>query len=176
MYGRIRNLVVNPVYTGEHHYGRKTLKQREIIIRQVPAIVEPETWDRAREALRHNQLTATRNAKRLYLLRGLITCGICGLSYTGTRGVPPHTYYCCNGTRPPRAKVHGRCPSKFIPAGQLEGAIWQDIRDFLQDPALFSPNLPNSSRCVMSRLAISSRSAWKCRASCHIKRMKGSKS
>jgi site-specific DNA recombinase len=77
---------------------------------------------------------ATRNAKRLYLLRGLITCGICGLSFTGTRGAPPHIYYACNGTRPPRCRVHGKCPSKFIPAQRLEETIWRMILTYLHDP------------------------------------------
>ena len=134
MYGRIRNLVVNPVYKGEHHYGRRTTKVREVIVRAVPAIVDADLWDRARQGLRRNMLMATRNAKRQYLLRGLITCGVCGLSFGGTRGAPTHAYYACNGTRPPRSRVHGKCPSKFIPAGQLEETIWQDILGFLHDP------------------------------------------
>src|SRR5262249_7258095 len=61
-YGRIQHIAVNPVYKGEHHYGRRTARDREVIVRQVPAIVTPELWDRARQSLHRNQLLATRNA------------------------------------------------------------------------------------------------------------------
>ena len=72
--GRIRNLVVNAVYKGEHIYGRRSKKQRELITRAVPAIVDAETWDKAQQTLRRNLMFATRNALRQYLLRGLLKC------------------------------------------------------------------------------------------------------
>lgn len=109
-----------------------------MIVRTVPAIVDVDLWERARHALRRNMLLATRNAKRQYLLRGLITCGVCGLTFVGTRGAcsrgTTYAYYSCNGTRPPRSRVHGECPSKLIPAQQLEETIWRDILTFLHDP------------------------------------------
>src|SRR5262249_46980691 len=91
-------------------------------------------WERAMQALRRNLILATRNAKRQYLLRGLITCGLCGLSYSGCRGVPPHFYYSCNGTRPRRGPDREKCSARFINAEKLEDAIWRDILDFLHDP------------------------------------------
>jgi site-specific DNA recombinase len=42
MFSRIRTLIINPVYKGEHHYGRRTTKAREVIVRAVPAIVEAD--------------------------------------------------------------------------------------------------------------------------------------
>ena len=53
-----------------------TTKAREVIVRAAPAIVDADLWERARQALRRNMILATRNAKRQYLLRGLITCGV----------------------------------------------------------------------------------------------------
>src|SRR5262249_48966298 len=84
-YGRIQHIAVNPVYKGEHHSGRRTTRAREVIVRSVPAIVTADLWERARHSLHTNQLLATRNAKRLYLLRGLVRCGQCGHAFTGTR-------------------------------------------------------------------------------------------
>src|SRR5262249_17192639 len=136
-YGRIRNLVVNPVYKGEHHYGRRTTKIREVIVREVPHIVDKATWDRAQQALQPNRLLATRNAKRQYLLRGLITCGMCGLAFVGKPGVSrakSYVYYGCSGTDPSRSPGREKCRNKFIPAVKLEETIWQDILDFLQNP------------------------------------------
>ena len=66
---RIRNLVTNTVYKGVHIYGKRSKKPRELIERPVPPVVEPDTWQRAQETLRKNQLFSRRNAKRRYLLR-----------------------------------------------------------------------------------------------------------
>jgi site-specific DNA recombinase len=137
-YGRIQRIAVNPVYKGEHHYGRRTTRDREVIVRPVPAIVDAATWERARQRLHQNQLLATRNAKRQYLLRGLITCGRCGHAYTGTRGAAVrgaghYAYYACNGRH---GRDHGlpKCRNEFVPAADLEETVWQDILGFLHNP------------------------------------------
>ena len=49
----------------------------------MPAIVDPETFAQAQRLLRRNFAQAKRNARRAYLLRGLITCGLCGRTYVG---------------------------------------------------------------------------------------------
>jgi site-specific DNA recombinase len=154
MYGRIRNLVVNPVYKGEHHFGKRSKKTRDVIVRAVPAIVGAETWTRAQQRLRCNMLLATRNAKRQYLLRGLITSGICGLSFGGKQvgraSGTVHHYYACGGKHQARSRVHGKCPSNFLPAQQLEDTIWQDILGFLHNPG---PVLTQLADQVQSRQA-----------------------
>src|SRR5712691_10099493 len=135
---RIRNLVVNQVYKGEHIYGKRSQKQRERIPRAVPAIVDAETWEKAQQTLQHNLLFATRNAIRSYLLRGLLKCGRCGLNFHGTYARRPSGkcdgYYVCNGKSPFRGRLQGLCPSKTIQAQVLEETIWQDILTFLHDP------------------------------------------
>src|SRR5690606_37009770 len=68
---RIRNMIVNTTYKGIHLYGKRTNKQREIITREVPAIVSSDQWEKAQKVLKDNHLEAMRNAKRKYLLRGL---------------------------------------------------------------------------------------------------------
>jgi len=150
--GRIRNTIVEPVYKGVHYYGRRSKKQREVIERAVPAIVSEETWERAQETLRKNFLFNKRSAKRQYLLRGLIKCGMCGLTYIGTgypayrkRGVKKqgiekgpvfHSYYACNGKHNSRglyAERGEKCPSKSI-GGDIEEIVWRDIETFLRNP------------------------------------------
>jgi len=136
---RIRNLVVNPVYKGEHLYGRRSQKPREVITRVGPAIVDSVTWEKAQTTLRNNLIAATRNAKRQYLLRTLVKCGICGLNYSGTGTTRLSSkgeiyYYMCNGKNPARGRIQGRCPSKFVRGQALEEAVWRDILGFLHDP------------------------------------------
>src|SRR5205807_6906667 len=52
-------------------------------LREVPAIVDVETWNEAQRVLHANFILNPRGARRRYLLRGLIKCGICGLTYVG---------------------------------------------------------------------------------------------
>ncbi len=139
--GRIRNMMTgNTTYKGIHCYGQRSKREREVIERAVPAIVDAETFDRAREILRSHMLFSRKNAKRRYLLRGLMKCGLCGLTYIGTGYTSSQgkikAYYCCNGKHGARG-IYGengqRCPSTAISC-DIEDAIWQDIEGFLRNP------------------------------------------
>ena len=136
--GRIRNLVVNTVYKGQHLYGRRSKKVRELIAMEVPSIVDSDTWDKAQATLRRNMIFSQRNAKRQHLLRGLAKCGACGLNYHGVAFTRPsgarYAYYVCGGMTPFRGRLQGRCPSKAISGEALEQAIWTDILGSLNDP------------------------------------------
>jgi site-specific DNA recombinase len=87
---RVRNLIKNETYMGIHHHGKRNTRARttapahRLIEREVPAIVPADQWERAQAVLTANKRLAKKNAKRQYLLRGLITCGVCGLTYTGS--------------------------------------------------------------------------------------------
>jgi site-specific DNA recombinase len=137
--GRIRNMLANATYKGVHRYGRRSAKSgREIIEREVPAIVGVETWDRAQEHLHSHMLMSMRNAKHEYLLRGLIRCGVCGLTCNGRFDEKRQmAFYTCNGKTQARG-LYGsqglRCPSKAIKGTPLENAIWDDIEDFIRNP------------------------------------------
>lgn len=137
--GHVRNLIVSPTYKGLHRYGRRTQKQREIFEREVPAIVSPDRWERAQQTLRDLALFSERDESdtRDYLLRGLITCGLCGLTYIGTASNAARAYYACNGKSQPRGLFGAqgkKCPSKSVNAQAIEAAVWQDIAGFLRDP------------------------------------------
>ncbi len=139
--GRIRNMLVNETYKGLHRYGKRTADpEREVIERQVPAIVDVETWEHAQAALKSHQLLSPRNGKQDYLLRGLVKCGMCGLTYSGLRWQSrgkPHMYYRCNGAAQARGlygKSGHKCPSKAVDGEWLEPQIWADIEAFLRDP------------------------------------------
>jgi site-specific DNA recombinase len=135
---RIRNMIINPTYKGVHEYGKRSKKEREIIVREVPAIVSPEVWERAQQVLKENQIEAMRNARRQYLLRGLIKCGACGLTYTGTTFPgpkrQPKPYYVCNGKQSYKGPLQGKCRSKNIPAGWIEEVVWNECVEFILNP------------------------------------------
>lgn len=136
--GRIRNIIVNPTYKGLHLYGKRTAKDREIIPRAVPAIISEDNWDRANQVLKDHQLETIKNSKRRYLLRGLIKCGACGLTYIGTafsgqkRKLTP--YYVCNGKTSYRGIYFGKCTSKNIPSEWIENIVWNDCLNFINNP------------------------------------------
>jgi len=136
--GRIRGMIVNPTYKGIHEYGKRSKKQREIIAREFPPIVDVDIWEQAQVVLHENQIGAMRNAKRKYLLRNLVKCGSCGLNYCGTHytgpGGLPKGYYTCNGKLAYNGPELGKCKSKNIPQAWVEDLVWSDIIRFVNDP------------------------------------------
>lgn len=139
--GRIRNMLVNETYKGLHRYGKRTADpEREVIERQVPAIVDAATWERAQQTLQSHQLLSPHNVQHDYLLRGLVKCGMCGLTYSGLRWQSRgrlHMYYRCNGAAQARGlfgKSGHKCPSKAVDGEWLEPQVWADIEAFLCNP------------------------------------------
>jgi site-specific DNA recombinase len=134
--GRIRNLVVNPVYRGELQYGRRTRKprrDRDVISAPVEALVSPALWHAAQETLTANRSIA-KNTRRRYLLRGVIHCGIDGLSYCGTQGRGEVGWYRCTGQMVERGPLPGRCWGQSIRTDAIEPLIWADIERWLRNP------------------------------------------
>jgi site-specific DNA recombinase len=132
-----------------------------------PAIVSPETWERAQAGVQLNRATKTRNATRPYLLRGLIVCALCGsaMSPDTERGV--RVYRCTS-----RSKPTGPCGGKRAPAGDtlrpqdfprdaagrvlaideetrarlatvrgVESWVWDKVTAILQDPSIVAAEL-----------------------------------
>ena len=139
--GRIRNLVINTVYRGEHHYGRRSQREREVIIISVPPLVSKEIWDAAQRTLAANRIMP-KNAKHSYLLRGLITCGTCGLRYCGSMNREV-VWYRCNGQLIDRGPIEGRCPGKSFRGDSIEPTIIEDVKRFLWEPGSIVEELQN---------------------------------
>ncbi len=138
--GRIRHIIVSTTYMGRHEYGKRSPnKTRKVIVRTVPAIVSETIWRKAQQTLRNNFLFSSRSAKNQYLLRGLIKCGQCGLTYVGIpanrRNGRKEFYYRCNGAHSPSIySTRGRCEPKPIRGDHLERQVWSDVETFLRNP------------------------------------------
>jgi site-specific DNA recombinase len=155
-----RSILTNPVYTGKVFAGRthsgppcqrlsalrpvgKPGYQREpvpveewICVADIPAIIDQEQFEQVKEKLAFNQRTATRhNTVHQYLLRAMVSCGICHLSCSGRHLPPHHTYYLCAG-KDSRVYSHleERCPSRYIPSDQLDDLVWEDLCLVLTHP------------------------------------------
>ena len=130
--GRIRNLVINPIYRGQLCYGRRSKRQREVITGHCEALVTPVVWNAAQDTLARNRSLGP-NAKRVYMLRSKIVCGVCGLKFCGSWN-QRDTWYRCNGKLTDRGPREGRCPSKMVKGAYLDSIVWADIERFLRNP------------------------------------------
>lgn len=96
---------------------------------QVPAIVPPELWARCAQLRVERMRLAPRNARRLYLLRGVLRCGICGRSFTGVSHQRRWFYYQCNSRLEPP-----HCGNRRVRAAEVEQLVWAEIARFAQTP------------------------------------------
>jgi site-specific DNA recombinase len=106
----------------------------------VPAIITPETFERAGQRLADNKRFASRNSKVPSLLQGLAACASCGYAYyrghTTTSAGNKIYYYRCLGSDNYRYE-HGRvCANKPVRADYLDRVVWDHITALLADPSL----------------------------------------
>jgi site-specific DNA recombinase len=135
----IRNMIVSRTYMGQHLFGKRSKnKNRQPVVRDVPAVVTEELWSSAQQVLNSNRIEASRNTRRPYLLKGLIKCGLCGLTFSGMRiNKQQDHYYRCNGRQQARGLygIDGRkCPSRTLNGDYVERLVWADIESFLRNP------------------------------------------
>jgi site-specific DNA recombinase len=102
----------------------------------VPAIVSAERFALAQARLVQNRERARRNTRGAYLLRGLVSCGRCGLTHD-IRNTGRQTYYHCTGRNAEVVRRRGApCHAHQVPTGRLDGVVWEDLCRVLADPAV----------------------------------------
>jgi site-specific DNA recombinase len=155
----VQAILRNDAYTGVSYYNRRrfvesdrtdgifrkarktkavTRPREEWIAVPVPALVDVDIFRGAQEQLKTNRVFSRRNLQREgeYLLRCLVSCGVCGRSMVAhSRG--EHTYYHCSANvdhvfagRP------RRCPAPMVYAPDLDLLVWQEIDSLLRSPEL----------------------------------------
>ncbi|MFC2002929.1 recombinase family protein [Chloroflexota bacterium] len=137
--GRVYNMLRNPTYKGEWTYGKRTKKRQPLLITVTsPTIVDAATFDKAQSRLKDNNLWSDRNAKRFYLLRGLVKCDLSGHSYSGYYSHSTRNgelrYYRCNRNGNRGNLLSEACESPSVPAKLLEDLVWGKIIDFVRNP------------------------------------------
>ena len=138
--GRIRNLVVNPVYRGELQYGRR-IDQRgektertghEIISAPIEGLVSPALWQAAQATLAANRRSA-KNTHRVYLLKSVVRRAVCNLTYVGSWSQDVG-WYRCGGQLIERRSIPGRCSGCSVRADRIEPLVWADVEAWLRNP------------------------------------------
>ncbi|GJQ27741.1 MAG: cassette chromosome recombinase B [Phycisphaerae bacterium] len=125
-------LLTNVVYLGKVRY------KDEVHAGEHEAIVDDDLWQRAQRMLRVNGRTGGMHIRNKYgaLLKGLVHCKPCGCAMMHTytsKDNRRYRYYVC-GT----AQKQGwhACPSKSLPAEEIERFVVDQIRAIGKDPAI----------------------------------------
>jgi len=156
----IRGILGNPTYTGQVYAQRTRYRAPQvrrsathaigrphgsatpqppdtwIAVGAVPAIVAQARFELVQAKLAQNRAFSSRNnTAHQYLLRALVSCGRCLLACTARTLNGRHHYYLCNGKhRNGSARCDPPCPSRYIPAAQLDELVWADLCALVRDP------------------------------------------
>ncbi len=155
----VRHLLINPAYKGSlivnRHTNVSNLKKIDLsrtITISVPPIVSESFWQLAQERLANNKHVKPKE-DGVFILQGLVKCGICHYSYR-TERIYGSRYYECRG----RLKVNhtdgsDKCPSRGIPAEWLENEVWRKMEEILNDPNKLELALIDTINSLRSREA-----------------------
>ncbi len=144
------NLLRNVLYVGRITY------KDEVHDGEHPAIVEEEVFRRVQHLLKRNGATGGREVRNRFgaLLRGLLHCAPCGCAMVHTQtvkhGTRRYRYYVCTNAQ--RRGWHA-CPSKSIPAPEIERFVVDQVRCIGQDLALLADTLEETRAQAQARIA-----------------------
>ena len=144
----LHSLLTNVLYIG-----RLTYKD-EVHDGEQPAIVDEETFRRTGQLLKRNGVTGGKHVRNRFgaILKGLINCVPCNCAM-----VPTHTtkqdrryryYVCANAQK----RGWHTCPSKAIPAGEIEKFVVDQVRGIGRDPALLVETLSGARAEAKARI------------------------
>jgi len=143
------HLLTNVVYLGKVRY------RDEVHPGEHAAIVDEKIWQRVQAMLQRNRRTGgalVRN-KHGALLKGLLRCAPCkcsmGHAYTA-QGTKRYRYYVCL-----KAQKRGwhNCPTKSVPAGEIERFVVEQIKGIGKDPTVLAATLRQARGQGQSSLA-----------------------
>ncbi len=142
------NLLTNPLYAG------KVRHRSEVYDGEQQAIVPDDLFGRVQAQLQHNGRSGSAEVRNRHgaLLRGLLHCKACGRVMTHTfssRGNKRYRYYTCTNAI---KRGWDDCPTKSLPAGEIERAVVDQIRCIGSDPELLRETLAEAQRHVQSHL------------------------
>jgi site-specific DNA recombinase len=128
----LHRLLTNVVYSGRVRY------KSEIHAGEQSAIVDTGVFAEVQYLLRRNGRTGGAAVRNQFgaLLKGLLRCGPCGCSMTPahtTKGAKRYKYYTCTSAQ---SRGWSGCPSKSIPAAEIERVVVDRIRYIGRDPEL----------------------------------------
>jgi site-specific DNA recombinase len=131
----LHKLLTNVTYIGKITY------KEEVHEGEHAAIISTEAWQRVQALLRRNGRTGGAPVRNKFgaLLKGLLHCAPCNCAMSPTHatrnGNKRYRYYVCTNAQ---KRGWGSCPSKSIPAPEIEKFVIDQIRCIAEDPGLLS--------------------------------------
>jgi site-specific DNA recombinase len=129
----LHRLLINPTFIGKVRYKNETHDGEH------EAIIGLHTWQQVQATLQRNGHSGGAVVRNKYgaLLKGLLRCAPCGCamfpSHTTRNGNKRYRYYVCTAAQ---KRGWNTCPSKSIPAGEVERFVVDQIRCIGKDAAL----------------------------------------
>lgn len=148
-------LLTNVAYLGKVKY------KTEVHEGEHDAIVDAEVWQRVQQLLTRNGRTGGAAVRNKYgaLLKGLLHCAPCGCSMghtystrrngNGSAAVQYRYYVCLNAQK----RGWHTCPSKSVPAAEIERLVVEQIRAIGQDPSLLKATIKHARRHAKDAIA-----------------------
>ena len=142
-------LLTNPIYTG------KIKHKAELYDGEHEAIVPAKQFQDVQALLQRNGRTGGVEVRNRHgaLLKRLLHCKACGRAMVHTftgRGSKRYRYYTCTHAI---KSGHGACPSKSLPAGEIERVVVDQIRCIGQDADLLADVLQQARKHTEAEMA-----------------------
>ena len=129
----LHRLLTNPIYLGKLRY------KDEIHDGEHDAIVDGETFREVQQLLSRNARTGGAQVRNQFgaILKGILRCSACNCSMTPAhatkKGGKRYRYYNCLNAQ---KRGWDACPTKSVPAQEIENFVVEQIRGIGNDPAL----------------------------------------
>ncbi len=134
-YATVSDMLVNPVYKGEAKYrlksekpkqGKKYKKILESATVEAPAIISAELFELSIKGMKdRTNRSKSSGVKHFQLLRGLIKCPYCKVSYTYGAS---RDSYCCHEKYSKATNKTEVCLSKSIRGKNIEFIVWKLVK------------------------------------------------
>lgn len=145
----LHRMLTNVIYLGKNRY------KTEVHEGEHEAIIDTEVWNKTQAILQRNSRNGgawIRN-KFGFVLKGLLRCEACGCamtpSVTSKRGSRRYRYYVCTNAQ---KRGWDKCPTKSLPANEIEQHVLEQIRRIGQDTTLLHQTLGEARKQNEQRL------------------------
>lgn len=138
-------LLKNVLFAGKVKY------KREIHAGEHEAIVESQVWQQVQDLLQRNGRSGGAQTRNRHgaLLKGLLRCRCCGwaMSHTFSKkdGRVAYRYYACLTAQ---KRGYDACPSKSVPAEEIETFVVEQIKAIGRDAALVKATIQEARKQV----------------------------